>query len=96
MQWLAQDINVYQAQESLENRSLAPSRRVVILAAECRRASARQSRSGPGHKSVNEIEQALRDHFELGGHKAYAMARLTAEHRVVLLSLPAETVRPGV
>lgn len=90
------DINVYQAQKSLENGALAcrPGG-VVVLAAECREGigSAKYWEWAQKYKSVTEIERALRDHFDLGGHKAFAMARLTAEHRVVLLSsLPAETV----
>jgi lactate racemase len=91
------DINVYQAQKSLQNSSLAcrPGG-VVILAAECREGvgSAKYWEWAQKYKSVGEIEGALRDHFDLGGHKAFAMARVTAEHHVVLLSsLPAETVR---
>jgi nickel-dependent lactate racemase len=90
------DINVYQAQKSLENGALAcrPGG-VVILAAECREGIGSDTywKWAQKYRSVNEIEQALRSNFDLGGHKAFAMARLTAEHRVVLLSsLPAETV----
>jgi nickel-dependent lactate racemase len=90
------DINVYQAQKSLENGALACRRGgVVVLAAECREGigSDKYWEWARKYKSVNEIERALREHFDLGGHKAFAMARLTAEHRVVLLSsLPAEVV----
>jgi nickel-dependent lactate racemase len=91
------DINVYQAQKSLENGALACSPGgVVVLAAECREGIGSDTywKWARQYKSVDEIERALREDFDLGGHKAFAMARLTAEHRVVLLSsLPAETVR---
>jgi lactate racemase len=91
------DINVYQAQKSLQNASLAcrPGG-VVVLAAECREGvgSAKYWEWAQRYKTVGEIEGALRDHFDLGGHKAFAMARVTAERRVVLLSsLPADDVR---
>ncbi len=91
------DINVYQAQKSLENGALACRHGgVVILAAECREGigSDKYWQWAQKYKTLDEIERALRADFDLGGHKAFAMARLSAEHHVILLSsLPAETVR---
>jgi len=91
------DINVYQAQKALENAVLAsPPGGVIILVAECREGvgSAKYWEWVQRYPALHQLEQAIRENFELGGHKAWAMARLTAQHTVVLLSsLPPDTVR---
>ena len=90
------DINVYQAQKALENAVLvSPPGGVIILVAECREGIGSQKywEWVQRYSTLPQLEQAIRQNFELGGHKAWAMARLTAHHPVVLLSsLPAETV----
>ncbi len=91
------DINVYQAQKSLQNSALAcrPGG-VVILAAECREGvgSEKYWQWAQKYRNVDEVERALRASFDLGGHKALAMAHLGADYHVIFLSsLPAETVR---
>lgn len=94
------DINVYQSHKALENAALVcrPGG-VIILAAECR--------EGVGsdcywewvqkYPTLPELERAIREEFVLGGHKAWAVARITARHPVVLLSSldPATVTRLG-
>jgi nickel-dependent lactate racemase len=91
------DIDLYQAQKSLENAALACRRGgVVILAAECVEGvgSKKYLEWAERYQGLPALEKAIREHFEVGGHKAYAMARLTDHCRVVLLSrLPADLVR---
>jgi len=91
------DINLYQAQKSLDNSALAcrPGS-VIILAAECQEGigSDKYWEWAQRYRTLAELERAIRGHFELGGHKAYAMARLTTRNPVVLLSsLPPDQVR---
>jgi nickel-dependent lactate racemase len=91
------DINVYQAQKALENAVLvSPPGGVIILVAECREGvgSEKYWEWVQKYPTLPQLEQAIRENFELGGHKAWAMARLMAQHTVVLLSsLPEDTVR---
>jgi len=91
------NINVYQAQKSLDNAYQAvKSGGTIILLAECS--------EGYGEPVFeNWIEEAntpddiinrLKKKFVLGGHKAYAIAKLAKEVEVILISsLPPEKVR---
>ncbi|MDI7250495.1 MAG: transcriptional regulator, partial [Bacillota bacterium] len=90
------DINVYQSHKALENAALVcrPGG-VIILAAECREGigSDRYWEWVQKYPTLPELERAIREEFVLGGHKAWAVARITARHPVVLLSsLDAATV----
>lgn len=91
------DIDLYQAQKSLENAALACRRGgVVILAAECPEGigSKKYLEWAERYLGLPALEKAIRDHFEVGGHKAYAMARLADHCRVILISaLPPDLVR---
>ena len=91
------DINVYQAQKALDNayQAVKPGGTIILLA-ECA--------EGYGEPIFeNWIEEAntpddiinrLKKKFVLGGHKAYAIAKLTKEVEVILISsLPPEKVR---
>ena len=91
------DINVYQAQKALNNAYQAiKSGGTIILLAECL--------EGYGEPTFeNWIEEAntpddiikrLKNKFVLGGHKAYAIAKLTKEVEVILISsLPSDKAR---
>ncbi|MBC7339161.1 MAG: nickel-dependent lactate racemase [Firmicutes bacterium] len=90
------DINVYQSHKALENAALVcrPGG-VIILVAECREGigSDRYWEWVQKYPTLPELERAIREEFVLGGHKAWAVARITARHPVVLLSsLDAATV----
>ncbi|HUQ95720.1 MAG TPA: nickel-dependent lactate racemase [Bryobacteraceae bacterium] len=91
------DIDLRQAHKGLENavQALKPGGSILFYA-ECR--------SGAGHASFEdyiaryendrEMEQALRKKFEIGGHKAWWIARLGRLFDVHLVStLPEEFVR---
>ena len=83
------DIDIRQAHKGLENacRALAPGGSILFYA---------QCPNGSGHPRVEhfaqtyngyrDMEQALRRTFEVGGHKAYWLARLGAEYDVHLVS----------
>jgi lactate racemase len=83
------DINVYQAQKALENayQAVKPGGTIVLLA-ECR--------EGLGNsifeqwmeeaQSIEDIEQRLKKRFVLGGHKAYAIAKVAKEVEIILIS----------
>ncbi len=89
------DINVYQAQKTMDNamEAVRPGG-VVILLAECP--------EGPGnnrylawmrqYRTREAIAEAIRTGFELGGHKAYAVTRLLAKAEIIMVSAmkPAE------
>jgi len=91
------DINVYQAQKALENayQAVKPGGTIILLA-EC----------GEGYgeptfekwieeaNAPDDIIERLKKKFVLGGHKAYAIARVAKEVEVILISsLPQDKVR---
>jgi len=91
------DIDLRQAHKGLENAAKALRKGgVLICFAECR--------DGAGHpvfaqwvenfSNSSEMEKALRSDFVVGGHKAYWIARLGEQARIVLVSdLPESFVR---
>ncbi|MFQ5711594.1 MAG: nickel-dependent lactate racemase [Candidatus Geothermarchaeales archaeon] len=91
------DINLYQAQKGLDNAGYAVKEGgTIILLAECG--------EGLGDKtfedwlseatSPGDIIERLRDEFVLGGHKAYAIARLVENVGIILVSnLPDDLVK---
>jgi nickel-dependent lactate racemase len=91
------DINVYQAQKSLDNAyQAAKPGGTIILLAECT--------EGYGEpifeqwikeaESPEDIIKRIKEKFVLGGHKAYGIARVVKEVEVILISsLPPEKVR---
>ena len=91
------DINVYQAQKALNNayQAVKPGGTIILLA-ECS-----EGYGEPTFKkwveeanSPDDIIERLKKKFVLGGHKAYAIAKLTKEVEVILISsLPQDKVR---
>ncbi len=83
------DINVYQVQKAMDNAALAvrPGG-VVVLLAECPEGHGNETyhRWMTTHRTPERIEAAIRERFELGGHKAYAVTRLMRRARFVLCS----------
>lgn len=81
------DINVYQAQKALDAAALAVKKNgTIILVAQCS--------EGLGERTFEEwilqascpqdIERRFKTHFELGGHKAYAICK-TLNHADIML-----------
>jgi len=83
------DINVYQLQKTMDNAWLAVREGgVVIILGECV--------EGVGndqylewmmkYKTPEKIEEEIRSHFIVGGHKAYAVTRLMKKAEFILVS----------
>ena len=83
------DINVYQAQKALDNayQAVKPGGTIVLIA-ECI--------EGIGNtvceewiddaNSIEDIEERLKKRFVLGGHKAYAIAKVAKEAGIIFIS----------
>ncbi len=91
------DLNLYQTQKALDNAKHAVRKGGrIILVGSCREGLgegvfARWLREAPDAKSMIG---RVKTHFELGGHKAAAIAMVLEDADVVLVSeLPEETVR---
>jgi len=91
------DINVYQAQKALDNAYQAvKSGGTIILIAECSEGYGEPTFEKwiEEANSPDDITERLKKKFVLGGHKAYAIAKLTKEVEVILISsLPPEKAR---
>ena len=91
------DINVYQAQKALENAYQAvKTGRTIILLAKCSEGYGEPTFEKwiEEANSPDDIIERLKKKFILGGHKAYAIAKLTKEVEVILISsLPLDKVR---
>lgn len=91
------DINVYQAQKALENAAVATRPGgTVILAAACNEGYGEEvfARWMREAASIDDIFRRFARGFELGGHKAYAIARILREKEVILVSdLPPQEVK---
>ncbi len=83
------DINVYQAQKALENaqRAVRPGG-TVILVAECTEGygESRFEEWMKGSASPEDVLRRFAQGFELGGHKAYSLARVVLQKDVILIS----------
>ena len=91
------DINVYQAQKGLDNaqRAVKPGG-TIVLVADCTEGFGEPTfeRWMVESSSLDDIFTRFADRFELGGHKAYSLARVLREKEVILVSgLPDSTVR---
>jgi lactate racemase len=83
------DINLYQAHKALDNalQALKPGGKLVLLA-ECSEGvgSAIFEEWAGRFNTSWEMEEALRQEFVLGGHKAYTVAKLLLKGTVYLVS----------
>lgn len=83
------DINVYQAQKAIDSAALAVKKGgTIILAAECSEGLGEDtfSRWIEEADSPQDIAHRFSSHFELGGHKAYAICRTLDKANIMLLS----------
>jgi len=91
------DLNVYQAQKSLDNAAQAVKPGgVIILVASCAEGFGEPVFEAwiAAGAAPAEIVKRLRREFQLGGHKAAAIARVAMDCRIFLVSdLPAAMVR---
>lgn len=83
------DINIYQMQKTMDNavKAVAPGG-VIILLAECREGSGSAifDETVHTHHSIQSIEEYVRQDFQIGRHKAYAVTRLMKRADFMLLS----------
>jgi len=91
------DINVYQAQKALNNayQAIKPGGTIILLA-ECLEGygEATFEKWIEEANTSDDIIKRLKNKFVLGGHKAYAIAKLTKEAEVILISsLPSDKAR---
>jgi nickel-dependent lactate racemase len=83
------DINVYQLQKTMDNTWCAVREGgVVIILGECCEGSgsAHYEQTMRECKTPERVEAALREHFEIGAHKAYAVTRLMKKAEFILVS----------
>ncbi|MCI5836967.1 MAG: nickel-dependent lactate racemase [Veillonellaceae bacterium] len=94
------DINIYQAQKTMDNAVCAVREGgVVILLAECEEGSgsAEFDATVRNYPSPTAIEEYVRRDFQIGRHKAYAVTRLMKKADFYLLSaMPDEDVRAAL
>ncbi|MBS4021252.1 MAG: nickel-dependent lactate racemase [Dethiobacter sp.] len=105
------DINIYQAQKTLENAVNAVKvGGSVILLAECPEGTGSQvyEKWARQYPCFEDLTDALRKDFHIGGHKAYVVARALQRARVYLVSslspdvvralgfIPAESLQAAV
>lgn len=83
------DINLYQAHKALDNAmaALKPGGKLILLA-KCNEGVGSENylQWASRYRTLPELEAALSKEFVLGGHKAYAIARLLQRGNVYLLS----------
>jgi len=84
------DIDVYQSQKAMEaaDQVVRPGG-TIILVADCREGFGGEAAFEVWMreaKSLDDIFRRFEAHFELGGHKAYAIAKVLKEKEVVLIS----------
>ncbi|MFW6149887.1 MAG: nickel-dependent lactate racemase [Atribacterota bacterium] len=83
------DINMYQAQKALENAFQAvKTGGTIILLAECNEGLGNSifEKWVEEANSIADIENRIKERFVLGGHKAYAIARVAKEVDIILIS----------
>lgn len=91
------DINLYQAHKTLDNaiKAMKPGGQLILLA-QCPEGigSENYEKWASKYSALPELEKALRQQFELGGHKAYTVAKLLQRGEVYIVSdLPADKSR---
>jgi len=83
------DINLYQAQKALDNSKHAvKDGGIVILVASCKEGLGEHvfERWMTTSESAGQMIEKIQQHFELGGHKAAAIAMVLKKARVMLVS----------
>jgi nickel-dependent lactate racemase len=83
------DINVYQAQKAIDNAERATRRGgTIVLLAECPEGCGEQTFESwmMNAQSLDDIFSRFAAGFELGGHKAYSLARVLRDKEVILVS----------
>jgi len=83
------DINMYQAQKALDAAVLAVKPGgTIILAAECREGLGEETFQKwiESSNCPQDIFDRFNSHFELGGHKAYAICRILEHAQILLVS----------
>jgi len=91
------DINMYQAQKALDNAGHAVREGgVIVWLAECLEefGSAKFEEWMKGHEKSSDMITHIREDFQLGGHKAAAVAMILEKAKIILVSaMDDETVR---
>lgn len=88
------DINVYQAQKALDTAAMAvkPGGTIILLA-ECREGLGEEvfSQWIKSASCREDIVNRFREHFELGGHKAFAICRILERADILMVSSLGDT-----
>ncbi|MFX1293716.1 MAG: nickel-dependent lactate racemase [Promethearchaeota archaeon] len=83
------DINLFQAHKALDNaqRIVRPGG-VIVAALECSEGIGHQVfyKWAKTYRTVEELETQIMTNFEMGGHKAYYMAKLQEKAKIILIS----------
>ena len=93
------DINMYQAQKAMDAAVLAVKPGgTIILAAECTEGLGEQTFADwiEEARCPQDIVERFHRHFELGGHKAFAICRIIDQAEVLLLSSLADQQVKGL
>jgi lactate racemase len=83
------DINVYQLQKTMDNAWCAVREGgVVIILGECVEGSgsAMYEQTMQKYRNPEQVEAAIRENFQIGAHKAYAVTRLMKKANFILVS----------
>jgi len=83
------DINIYQAQKAVDNANRAVKRGgTIVLLAECPEGCGEPTFEEwmTSARSLDDIFRRFGAGFELGGHKAYSLARVLRDKEVILVS----------
>jgi nickel-dependent lactate racemase len=83
------DLNMYQAQKALDSAALAVKKGgAIILLAECSEGLGEDTFAEwmLAATCVEDVEKRFFEHFELGGHKAYAICRTLQQADIYLYS----------
>ena len=84
------DLNVYQLQKALDNaRHAVVQGGVILWVGRCQEGYGRGACLKPGSTNTPDPDicvEEIRKHFELGGHKAAAIAMTAQKARIVLIS----------
>lgn len=83
------DINVYQLQKTMDNAWCAVREGgVVIILGECVEGSgsATYEKTMQQYRTPEQVEAAIRENFQIGAHKAYAVTRLMKKAEFILVS----------